>query len=227
MGHARMVGILRELLFQRRSRLQVGGVALVGLRLGAGDVQGREDLRLVVFGVAGGQRFEGLGTRQLARPLGLVGKVGVVTCDGLDVVALALRLGAHPPPLLDRRHGHLRGLRRSALSRQRVVHLDRRDTESGDAARRIVLQDMAERLLSGGEPERVQHCHRALQFVLHLGVAAVREDHLAELAFALLRLVPQRRAGENEGQCDGSRNWRDAHGLSPRASAVRRARRAP
>ena len=74
MRDARVIRVLGELLLQHRRRLQVGGIGLVGLRLRAGDVQRREDLRLVVVRVLGGQRLEGLRARGLAGALGRLAK---------------------------------------------------------------------------------------------------------------------------------------------------------
>src|SRR6266852_3336438 len=62
-----MVGIFRELLLQDVRGGQVGLIALIGQGLRRGEVEGVENLRLVVSGIARGQGFEGAGTIQLAR----------------------------------------------------------------------------------------------------------------------------------------------------------------
>ena len=119
---ARVIGILLELGFQHRGRLQVGRVGLVGLGLRAGGVERGEDLRFVVVGVTLRQRLVGLGPCRLTLLLGTRGEVLVVSGDGVDVGALTLGLGADAPALVDRGLRLLSALGRSALSGERIGH---------------------------------------------------------------------------------------------------------
>ena len=198
-----MLGVLHEHRLEHRGGLQVGRVGLVGLRLGRRGVQRREDLRLVVGGVARGECVEGLRPRRLPGPLGLAREISVVRGDGLDVVLLALRSHLHAAALIDRGLRGRRRLRRSALPGERVVHQEGGDAERGDAAARVVLDDLAEGLLAFREPERMQHRHRPLQVALHLGIARVGEGDLAELAVLFVHVLRDSAAGERTG--NGSR----------------------
>ena len=212
--HAGVVGILLELGFEYRGRLQVGGVRLVGLRLRPGDVEGREDLRLVVGGIALGKRLVGIGACDLTLPLRSRRKVLVIGCHGLDVVALTLRLRADAAALVDRRLCLLRALRRRALSGQRVRHEYRRDPPRGDRALGIVLENVAEGLLAGGIPERMQHRDGAFEGRLHFRIAARRERDLAERTGLGIRVVRAGRAAHEEGCDDRYEQQAEIHGAS-------------
>jgi hypothetical protein len=192
--------------------LRYAEYGLVALRLRSGQVQRGEDLRLVVLGILLRQGVEGLRARELAGPLAAIGEVGVVGGDRLDVVALALGLGADAAALLDRGGRRRGGLRRGALSGERVVHQQGGDAPGGDGAARVVGQHLAERLLAGGVPERVQHRHGLLQLGLHLGVARVRELDLAEVAL-VLAVLAQGGPGHDERQCGRSGQRVKAHDL--------------
>ena len=172
---AGMVGILPEFVLEDGGRLEIRRVGLVGLRLRPGEVERVEDLRLVVGRVALGQRLVGLGARGLPLLLGARREVLVVGGDGFDVVALALGLRADAASLVDRRLCLLGALGRCALPGQRIRHEDRRDAPSGDRALGIVLEHVAEGLLSGRIPEGMQHGHGALECRLHLRIATGRE----------------------------------------------------
>jgi hypothetical protein len=111
---AGMIGVLGELLLEDRGRLEVRGISLVGRRLRPGEVQGVEDLCLVVVRILRRECLVGLGARELARALGAVGEVRVVGCDRLEVVALALGLRAHLAALVDRVLRLLRAFGRGA-----------------------------------------------------------------------------------------------------------------
>ena len=111
MRHARVVRVLRELLLQNLCRLEIARVALVRQRLRSREIQGVEDLRFVIGGIARRERLERLGARLLAGSLRLFRPILIVGGDGVDVVALALGLRTDPAPLLDRRLGPLGPLR--------------------------------------------------------------------------------------------------------------------
>jgi len=66
--------MLLELLLEDRPGLEVGGIGLVGLQLRPREVQGGEDLRLVVVRIFRRERPVGLGARELARALGPSGE---------------------------------------------------------------------------------------------------------------------------------------------------------
>ena len=61
MRDPRMVRIFRELGLEDLGRLEIGGVGLVRLGLGAGEIQRVEDLRFVVLRIALGERLVRLG----------------------------------------------------------------------------------------------------------------------------------------------------------------------
>ena len=98
----------------------------------------------------------------------------------------------------------LGALRRSALSGERVGHQDRGDAPVGDRALRVGLQHVPEGLLALGVPERVQHRDCASERRLHLGIAARRERHVAQLAglrrgWPVPAAVEHRRQGDKKG----------------------------
>ena len=198
-----MVGILLEFRLEDGSRLQIGRIGLVGLRLRPGDVERREDLRLVVAGVFPGQRLVGLGTGDLPLLLGTCREVLVVGRDGFDVVALALGLCADAASFIDRHLRLLGALGRGALAGQRIRHEDRSDSPRRDRALGIVLQHVAERLLPGGIPEGMQHRDGTLELRLHLGIAAGREGHLAQRTGLRVRVVRLRGAEQGESEEQG------------------------
>ena len=110
MRDPRMVRIFRELGLEDLGRLEIGGVGLVRLGLGAGEIQRVEDLRFVVLRIALGERLIRLGPALLPRTLRAVRKVRVVRCDRFEVVAFALRLRADLSSLVDRRLSNLGAL---------------------------------------------------------------------------------------------------------------------
>ena len=189
-----MVGVLGELLLQHAGRRQVRRVALIGLRLRSREVERVEDLRLVVARILGRERFERAGPIQLARALWTVRPVLVVGRDGVDVVALALGLGADLSALIDRGLRPLGPLRARPAARERVGHQEGGDPPRRDRARRVLGQHFAERLLTFREPERVQHGDAAQERFLDGGGTRVLEVDLAELHLA------QDRGREHEDQ---------------------------
>lgn len=133
---------------------------------------------------------------------------GVNDGDGpLDVVALALRLGADGASLPDGslRLGSVGRCRTDAV--QRVVQHQRRDAPGRDGAARILFENRPERLLPGAPPEGVEHRDAAEEVLLRGRGAGIGELHGAD------RLVPgmhvlvmrERRNGERAGKEDSSR----------------------
>ncbi len=204
---ARMVGMLGELPLEDVGRGQIGPVALVGQRLGAGEIERVEDLGLVVGRVARGQRLERAGPVELSRALGTVRPIVPVGGHGLDVVALALGLGADLPALIDRRLRSLGPLRRGADAGQGVGHQDGGDSPRRDRAGRILHQDVAECFLGLRVPERVQHRDRPLEALLHGGATRILEVDFAQLILGL---------GVSEiGDAERERNHQDRDRAEP------------
>src|SRR5438445_12393435 len=115
-----MIRMLLELILEDGRRFEVGGVSLVGLLLCPGEVECGEDLRLVIIGIALGERFVRLGARGLPILLGTRREVLVVSGDCFDVISLALRLRADAASLVDRRLCRLGAFGRRALTGERI-----------------------------------------------------------------------------------------------------------
>jgi hypothetical protein len=109
-----MVRILAELILEHCRSLEIGPVGLIGLRLRSGDVERRENLRLVVGRIFLRQRLVGLGARNLPVPLRARGEILVVRRDRVDVIALAIRLEADAARFVERLLRHFGALRRRA-----------------------------------------------------------------------------------------------------------------
>jgi len=197
-----MVGILLEFVLEDGGRPEVCGVGLVGLCLRPGGVEREEDLRLIVGGVAFGQRLVGIGARGLPFFLWARREVLVVRRNGLEVVALALGLRADAASLIDRRLGLFGALRRCALPGQRILHEDRSDSPRGDRALGIGLEHVAEGLLPGRIPEGMQHRHGTLERRLHLRIATGREGDFAQRAGWGIGIVRLGEAGNGERKKD-------------------------
>ena len=212
-GHAGVIRVLPELLLQDRRRLEVRRVGLVRLRLRARDVERREDLRFVVGRVARRERLVRLRARCLPVLLRARREVPVVRRHRFDVVALALRLRADAPSFVDRGLRLLRTLGRSALSGERIDHQYRSDAPVGDRALRVGLQHVAECLLAGREPERMQHGDGAIERGLHLGIAARRKGNLAHHAGLRIGLVRKRRCAHAQGNNEGNERGDKFHGV--------------
>ena len=139
-------GVLRLPLpdrLQDRGALELVGVGLVGGRRRHVQGDGIENLRLVVVGIFCRQRLHllqvGLHPRRLR---GLV-VVNIHHRQRVDVVALALGLGASGLCLLDRRKPERKiGRRYRAV---RIVEQRQRDTPIGDGAFRIGLDRLPRR----------------------------------------------------------------------------------
>ena len=238
---AGMIGILPEFAFQDGSGLQRGRVSLVGWRLRAGEIERVEDLRFVVGRILLRECLVRLGARNSPFSLRTRREVLVVGGHRLDVVAFALGLRADAACLVDRRLRLVRALRRCALSGHRIVHEDLSDSPRGDRAFWIFDEHVAERLLAGRKPERVQHRHRALERGLHLRIAARRERHLAQRTGLRIRLVRLRDAvhGKGYSECkvrqakfhgdlpDGAKESTTLHPGVPIAQDARRERSRP
>ena len=122
--------------------------------------------------------------------------VGVHDAERVEIVALALGLGADALRLRDRG-----GALGEILRRRRDVWIPQqaqRDAPIGDAAFGIGLQHILEDLLRGAVPERMLVQHAAVEKLLRFRFARCLEMHLAELVVVHL---PERRLGErNVGQ---------------------------
>ena len=212
---ARMVGMLLELLLEDRPGLEVGGIGLVGLQLRPRDVQGGEDLRLVVVRILRRERLVGLGARDLARALRPSGEVVVVGGHRFEVVALALGLRSHFPALVDGALSPRPVLGGGALAGERIRHQDRGVAPGGDGAGVVLRGHLLERLLRRRVVERVQHSDAAQQFLLHRGAARVLEFHLADLSGGFAGRLDTGRRGEREGNHCCRANDEFHHGCSP------------
>ncbi len=119
------------------------------------------DLRFVVFRIARGELFHGLGVGQQARAVIDLVVVGVHDAEGREVVALALGLGA------DARSFHQRGRTLGQVLRCRhgmgIPQQAKRDAPIGDGALGIGLQRLLEGFLRGAIPERVLIKHAAVE----------------------------------------------------------------
>jgi hypothetical protein len=132
-----------------------------------------------------GQCLEGVGQRAQPRRVRALGKAVVIGRDSLDVAALAIGLGADCARLSNRVLRFLGPLGRGAVS-VRVPNRIGSDAPAGNRTARIVYQHVAEGLVGLAPPERMQQCHRALQFRLDRLAAGIRERDGPEL-FARLR----------------------------------------
>ena len=105
--------------------------------------------------------------------------VGVHQQERIDVVALALGLGAHCLGLLDRGEtGCEVGLRDSIM---RIIEEGQRDAPLGHGAGRVGLQNLLEDVLSGEVPIRVLIAHGPVEAALRRVVARGLEVNAAEL----------------------------------------------
>ena len=114
--------------------------------------------------------------------------VGIHDGKRVDVVALALRLGADALALGDRG-----GALGEILRRRRDVGIQQqaeRDAPIGDAAFGIGLQRILEDFLRGAVPERMLIEHAAVEKLLRFRLARRLEMNLAELAYRRLARAP-------------------------------------
>ena len=179
MGDARMIGMPGELRLEDRRRLHGPRIALVGRRLSGGEVQRAEDLRLVVVAVAVGQSFEGVGQRLHARPRQPLAEMIVIGANRLDIVALALGLGADGPAALDCGESTLR-LFRDRADGEGVADKHGRNSPGGDGTGRVVGKRLAERLLAGDEREGMEQRDAALETFLGLRRARIGKGDRSE-----------------------------------------------
>ena len=177
--HARM---LRQALgdrFEDRRALELLGVGFVVRRRRRVQRDGVGDLRLVVVGVFRRQRLHGL--QECADALAMAELVVIDVHDGkgVDVVPLALGLGAGGFRFLDGGKPE-----RQVGSRDREVRIVQErecDAPMGDGAVRVGLQSLLEDLLRRAVPERVLIAHRAVDPPLRDLVARGLEADVAEL----------------------------------------------
>src|SRR6202034_60534 len=91
-GHSRMVRMPGKLRLKNRGRLQRPGKSFVGRRLTCREVKRVEYQRFIVILVTRREPFIGVGQRSDAIALQPLGETVVVGSDGLDEIALTLRL---------------------------------------------------------------------------------------------------------------------------------------
>jgi hypothetical protein len=179
MGDAGMVRMLGKLSVEDRSRLQRARIALVVQRLACGEVDGAEDLCLVVILVTGGQSFKCIRERAHARCLRPLGEAIVKGSDRLDIIAFPLRLGANRAPAFDRRNG-ARGVFRRGPERKRIADQGRCYSPGGDGAGWVAVKRIAEGLFAGRESEGMQKRDSALETSLCVGRAGIGKRDSAE-----------------------------------------------
>ena len=211
MRNAGMVRLALEDRLEDRRALELLGVGLVARR--GRNVEGDRvvDLRLVVVGIFRRQRLHRLEISLHARPILDLVVVGIEHGERVDVVALALALGADRLGLLDRRERR-REIRRRRRE-MRVVPQTQRNAPIGDGARGIRLERILEDVARGLVPERMLVAHGAVEAPLRRLVARGGEMHHAELLVRFL-LRDGGRAGKPEGGsgCDDGRERRCTHG---------------
>ena len=168
---------LEDSLEDRRP-LQLIGIGLVGGR--CRDIQGQRiiNLRLVIVRIALRQLLHRLQIGLYAGAMVDFVVIGVEDEEGVDVIALALRLCRKRLSFLKGGKAEREvGRGRRAV---RIVQQAERDAPIGDGAVRIRLQDLLEDLLGRLVPERVLVAHRAVEPSLRRLVARCREMNRAE-----------------------------------------------
>ena len=200
----RDAGMLRLALGDRLEdcrALELVGVGLVGRRGRCVERERVMDLRLVVLRILLCQLLHRLGIGHDARAVIELLVVGVHDRERVDIVALALRLGADALAL---RNGG--GAVGEILRRRRHVRVPeqaQRNAPIGDAAFGIGLQHILKRLLRCAVPERMLVQHRAIEKLLRLRLAGGLETDVSKL-LAVLRehgLRNQKpRHGDGSGQ---------------------------
>ncbi len=164
---------------QDRGALGLLGVGLV-VQVGRGvERDGVGDLRLVVVRIFRRDLLLRVAERADALDMAELVVVGVHQQQRVDVVALALGLGAHRLGLLDRGEAGREVGRRDRV--MRIVEQRERDAPLRHGAGRIGLQRLLEDLLRVEVPERVLIAHGAIEAALRHLVARGLEVHAAEL----------------------------------------------
>ena len=172
------------------------GIGLVGRRRRGVERDGVGDLRLVVVRIFCRELLHRAEERADALGMGQLVVVGIHQHQRVDVVTLALGLGADLLGLLDR--GKTEWQVGRGDGGMRIVEQRQRDAPIRHAAFRIGLGDLLEDLLGGAVPKRVLIAHGAVEAALRHLVARRLEMNIAELlvGFALGR----DRAGRRQGQ---------------------------
>ena len=218
---AGMLRLAREDRLQDRRAFELIGVGLVGRGSRRVERQRVVDLRLVVIRIALRQLLHGLGIGLDARAVIDFVVIGVHDCKRIDVVALALGLGADALSLGNRGGALgeiLRGRRNVGIKQQA-----QRNAPIGNAAFGIGLQHIFKYFLRRAVPERVLIQHGLVEELLRFRRARRFEMHFAELAVVSLResrLGQQNESGSRNSDCR-VRNF--DHGCSP--GSVRRSAR--
>ncbi len=209
-GDTGMTRLRGENLAQDRRRLQLVGEALVGRRGGDGERQGVVDLRFPIVGIASGQLLHRL---QIGKDAAAMVELVVIAeegAEGLEIVALALRLGAERQALLDRGEAVLQ--HRGGRRRVRIAEPGKRQAPMRHRAGGVELQRLVERVDCRAMPERVLIGHAKIEFGLGRRRARGRELDLAEdPAFA--RLLRRGGREANDGCRErGTNRSRSRHG---------------
>src|SRR5260370_303213 len=145
MRHAGMLWLAYCDWVQDRRALERAGVRFVGRRSRGVQRKRIIDLRFVIVGITLSQLFHGLGVSMHARTMIDLVVIGVHGAERIEVVALALSLGADALSLGDR--GSTLG---EILRRRRRVRIPQQaycDAPIGDPAFRICLQHLLEHSL--------------------------------------------------------------------------------
>ena len=167
--HAGMTRLAFEDRLQDRRAFELVCIGLVVGRSRNVKRDSVKNLRFVVVGIARRQWLHGLEVGLDARAMGKLVVIGVHDGKGVDVIALALRLGADRLALLDRREAERKaGSRRR---RMRVVEQAQRDAPIGNRALGIGLDGILEYRLGLLIPERMLVAHAAVEAPLRRLVA--------------------------------------------------------
>jgi hypothetical protein len=204
----RDAGVLRLALEDRledRRALELIGIGLVRRRRRDVERNGVGDLRFVVLGIA---RRQGFHRQEIGLHAGAVIDLVVIDVhDGerVDIVALALRLGADRLGLFDGCKPEREiGSRRRCM---RIVEQRHRNAPIGHAAFGVGFRDVLEYLLGLAIPERMLVAHRPIKAALRRLVARYDEVDAAEplIRFVLrgCRLRGAQHGGDGGGDRDG------------------------
>jgi hypothetical protein len=209
---ARVPGLALEDRLQDRRALELVRIGLIVWR--CCDVEGDRiaDLGLVVLGIPGREILHRLQVRLHAAGVRNRLVVRIEDEQGVDVVPLALRLGAERLALLQRRETE-----REVVLRRRDVRVHQgaeRDAPVGDGAAGIGLERLAEDLRRLAVPERVLVAHGAVEPPLRRVVARRIEVNRSEspVAVVLSRSSGWWERGDRKRKC-GSEEGTSHHPL--------------
>jgi hypothetical protein len=200
-GDAGMLRLALEDGLEDRRALELIGIGLVRRRRRDVERDGVGDLRFVVLGIA---RHQGFHRQEIGLQAGAVVDLIVIDVhDGkrVDIVALALRLGADRLGLFDGRKPEREiGCRRH---RERIAQQRQRDAPIGHTAFRIGFRNILEYLFGLAMPERMLVAHGPIEAALRRLVARGGEVDGTE---PLIRFILRERwlRGEEHGGNGGS-----------------------